>query len=232
MSRPDVRYPVLFLDFDHTIFDSDESERLAFADAMVAARVPDPALHFPTYQQINRRLWAAVERGELDTDAVGVRRFEELIEAIGTDADPVLVAEVYTAGMAAHGTLYPGAIETLHQLSDVVRMALVTNAISVIQRTRIERVGIASFFETIVISSEVGVAKPDPGIFDLAFEWMGHPSTRSVLMVGDSLSSDITGGSSYGIDTCWVNPNGLEPSGPVPSHVIGSIADLPAVVFG
>ncbi len=236
MTHRRPRYPVVFLDFDHTIFDSDESERHAFADAMDAAGV-EANRHFADYQTINRRLWSAVERGEIDTDTVRVRRFEELLSSIGVDAAADKIAAVYSAGMASHGDLYPGAMEALRQLAGIARMALVTNAISVIQRTRIHRLGVAPLFEAIVISSEIGVAKPDPGIFDIAFDQMGSPDPSTVLMVGDSLSSDIAGGVRYGIATCWVSRNGSPPvdnRGPAaePTHVIESITELPTLVVG
>lgn len=50
----------------------------------------------------------------------------------------------------------------------------------------------------------MGFAKPDGRIFDR----MSRPGKAEVLMVGDSLSSDIRGGIHYGIDTCWFNPLG------------------------
>jgi FMN phosphatase YigB (HAD superfamily) len=62
----------------------------------------------------------------------------------------------------------------------------------------------------IVISEEVGAAKPDPAIFDVAFARMGWPDKARVLMVGDSLTSDIAGAAAYGIDACWFNPAGKE----------------------
>ncbi|MGW8178779.1 MAG: HAD-IA family hydrolase, partial [bacterium] len=58
----------------------------------------------------------------------------------------------------------------------------------------------------IVISEEVGAAKPNPRIFDVAFQVMNWPNKEEVLIVGDSLTSDINGGNRYGIDTCWFNP--------------------------
>ena len=59
-----------------------------------------------------------------------------------------------------------------------------------------------------VISGEIGLAKPDPAIFDHAFKRIGGPPKETVLMIGDNLGSDILGGSNYGLDTCWFNPTG------------------------
>jgi 2-haloacid dehalogenase len=68
---------------------------------------------------------------------------------------------------------------------------------------------IGDCFSSVVISEEVGAAKPDPRIFQVAFERMDNPRKADVLIVGDSLTSDIKGGNEYGIDTCWFNPDRL-----------------------
>ena len=87
-----------------------------------------------------------------------------------------------------------------------VGMVLITNGIQEVQRSRLRRSTLRDCFVGVVISGEVGVSKPDPRIFDVAFAKMGHPDRREVLIVGDSLTSDIKGGARYGIDTCWFNP--------------------------
>lgn len=63
----------------------------------------------------------------------------------------------------------------------------------------------------LVISEEIGAAKPDPAIFDAAFHLLGDPPREEVLIIGDSLTSDIAGGVNYGIDTCWFNPSQMSP---------------------
>jgi 2-haloacid dehalogenase len=75
-----------------------------------------------------------------------------------------------------------------------------------VQRSRLEKSTINKYFSSIVISEEVGAAKPGKLIFNAAFEKMSHPLKKDVLIIGDSLSSDIKGGNDYGIDTCWFNP--------------------------
>ena len=72
-------YATLLLDLDHTLFDSDASEALAFAQALATVGVDQPARYFPTYDAINRGLWAAVERGELPTAAAALDRIRRLV---------------------------------------------------------------------------------------------------------------------------------------------------------
>ncbi len=206
-----MRYKAVLLDFDHTLLDSDTSETEAYTRTLRNQGVVDPMSHFATYKRINLGLWAAVERGELLPTDVRAKRFELLMEELGVAADIEQMANDFVVGFATHGDLYPGVIDVLESLTDRVRLCLITNGLSEVQRPRIERLGIEKYFDAIVVSAEVGVTKPGAAIFDIAFERLGNPARAEVLIVGDSLSSDIKGGADYGIDTCWYNPNGKTP---------------------
>jgi YjjG family noncanonical pyrimidine nucleotidase len=203
-----VHYSTVLLDLDHTLFDSDASESAAFAQAMRVADIEDPGRHIATFQRINLELWATVERGEVTPQQVRTRRFEQLAEEAALDADPLIMADSYVAGLAANGELYPGTREVIERLGEQLTLAMVTNGLSEVQRARVERLGIERHFDAIVISAEVGTAKPGTKIYDIVFGRLGNPSRESALMVGYSLSSDIQGGTNYGIATCWYNPNG------------------------
>jgi len=204
-----VRYSTLLIDLDHTLLDTDASEAAAFDYAMRSAGLDDPAAYLPAYHQINRTLWAAVERGEITTAGVRTARFEQLVQQVGLDADPLRLADDFVAGLGANGELYPGAREVLEALAGLpgVRMALLTNGLSEVQRVRVARLELERYFGAIVISSEIGAAKPAPAIYDAAFAMLGGPAKAETLMVGDSLTSDIQGGRNYGIATCWYNPH-------------------------
>ena len=62
----------------------------------------------------------------------------------------------------------------------------------------------------IFISEDLGVEKPNLGFFDKVFGTIGAHTPDEVLIVGDSLTSDIRGGNNAGIRTCWFNPAGKE----------------------
>lgn len=200
-------YSTFLIDLDHTLFDSDTSEKAAFAQTMKTAGVADPSEYSHTYHRINMELWASVERGETTPQQVRTIRFERLVAEIKLDADPLEMAENFVNGLGANGELYRGARDLLEQLNERASLALVTNGLSEVQRARIARLNIDQYFDAIVISAEIGKAKPGTAIFDHTFDLLGYPEKESALMVGDSLSSDIRGGTNYGISTCWYNPN-------------------------
>ncbi len=225
-----MRYETLLFDLDHTLLDSDASEIAAYAHTMAMIGLPDPDDHFERYLRINHRMWAAVERGELQPTEVRHRRFEQFVAEIGISADPGAMADAFVWGLGAFGDLYTGARELLDQLAGRAKVAMVTNGLSDVQRARIERLDLSRYFDAVVISSEVGVTKPRPEIFDITFERLGHPPKHSALMIGDSITSDIRGGSEYDIATCWFNwRNTPAVDGVVITHQItalGQLADI------
>ncbi|MDJ0771074.1 MAG: YjjG family noncanonical pyrimidine nucleotidase [Ilumatobacter sp.] len=226
-----MRYSTLLFDLDHTLLDSDASERLAYAHTMATVGVTDGERHFERYVAINRGMWTAVERGEMQPTDVRHRRFEQFNGELGLAADPHDMADAFVWGLGAFGDLYDGALAVLDQLAARASLALVTNGLSDVQRARIERLGLGDYFDAVVISSEVGVTKPRPEIFDVAFEQLGRPSKVSAVMIGDSLTSDIKGGAEYGIATCWFNPNGAQAGpGDGVTHEVADLAELPTVV--
>jgi 2-haloacid dehalogenase len=110
---------------------------------------------------------------------------------------------------------------------------VLTNGLADVQRPRIASSSLAGVVEHIVISEEVGAAKPDPAIFAVALARMGAPDPRDVLLIGDSLSSDIAGGVAAGLDTCWFNPRAMpRGNGPVPTYEIRRLEELLPLIGG
>ena len=137
------------------------------------------------------------------------------------------------AALSDHAGLLPGAEAAVERLARRVRLLLVTNGLAEVQRARIGVSPIRRFLEDVVISDEIGVAKPQEGFMDVAFERMGGPHRERVLMVGDSLSADIEAGVRYGIDTCWFNPARLPlDGGPTPTYTIARLEELDGIVSG
>ena len=227
------RYPTLLFDLDHTLLDSDESERQAYAHTMATIGLADPDDHFVRYVDINRTMWRAVEAGEIEPAQVRHRRFERFIAELGLDADAHEMADAFVWGLAHHGELYDGALELLTSLAETHTLAIITNGLTSVQSTRIERLGIGDLFDAITISETVGMTKPRPGIFDATFAALGEPDRAGALMIGDSLTSDIAGGRNAGIDTCWYNPHAkpLADDDTV-THQIATLDEIRSIVSG
>lgn len=223
---------VLF-DLDNTLSDFSSAQRAALPALLADHDVPDGAGYLATFKRIAAPLWEQLEAGQLTLDTLNDERFRLLIEHTDLDLDPTVLAPQYLAWLGRSGTLWPGAIELLDLLHGEITMGLVTNGYAEVQRPRIEKFGLGQYFASVTVSSEIGHAKPSQAFFDVALEAHGNPDPSTVLVVGDSLSSDIAGGAGAGCATCWFNPNSQPaPDAPRIDYVATSLADVASVVLG
>ena len=221
-----MKYEWLLFDADGTLFDYDEAEKSALASAFSTFSLPYSGDVLPIYREINDQMWRAFEAGTITQQDLKIERFQRLLDAVGADGAPTASAfsQCYLENLGKCADLIPDAERILQTLYGSIHLALITNGIKEVQRSRLARSTIGGYFEAVAISGELGVAKPDAGIFDAVFAAMGNPGKDRVLIIGDSLSSDMQGGRDYGIDTCWFNPHGKlrDPS----DHVVYEIQNL------
>ncbi len=209
------RYTWLVFDADGTLFDFDDAEATALRQSIEQVGHTYEERFLSEYRRINRKIWHAFERGEVPQDTLKIRRFETFFKAMEIDAEPAAFSQRYLGNLAKGNRLLADAQEVVEFLAEKYRLMIITNGVKEVQRSRFEASTIHQHLDTIVVSGEIGAAKPSPEIFDVAFAAMGHPNKEETLIIGDSLSSDIVGGDNYGIDTCWYNPNQQEREGEV-----------------
>jgi len=222
-----MKYRWLLFDVDNTLFDFDAAELKALAHTFPQFGYTYTPEIGEAYHRINHDLWQAFERGEITAVQLRTTRFRRLFQAIGFQADPAAFSDAYLGNLAAFPDLIDGAAELIPRLSRTHQLALITNGLSDVQRPRLAASPIGGYFTAVTISDEIGSAKPDTGIFDAAFTAMGQPAKSDVLIIGDSLTSDIRGGADYGIDTCWYNPAGKSnPNGLTPTYEIRHLHEM------
>ena len=227
------RYRWLLFDADGTLFDYDTAEAAAIRETWQELGLEPSDGLVAAYRRINADLWRVYEEGGISQTDLQVERFVRLLAELGGDPDPAELSRRYLLVLARQTFLLDGAGELLAWASGRFRLALITNGIPAVQRPRFRRAGFDRLFEAVVISGEEGVAKPAPEIFDVAMRRMGRPARREVLLIGDSLSSDVRGGVDYGLDSCWYNPAGVDRGdGPEPRYEIRRLAELRGIVSG
>lgn len=201
------KYNWLFFDADNTLFDFNQSQAYALEQSFHFFNLPYEAAVNTIYTEVNRQCWIAFEDGLLDQQTLKKRRFELLFEEIGHGTDATHFGITYLKYLSKTDYLIPGARGLLDELRPKYRLAIITNGLKVVQRPRIRNAQLTEYFATIIVSEEIGSAKPDSRFFDVAFSQAGQPDKKEVLVIGDSINSDIIGGYNYGLDTCWYNPD-------------------------
>jgi 2-haloacid dehalogenase len=199
-------YSWLLFDADGTLFDFKRAEVTALKHTFQLLGLNFKDEYLDTYQRINHGLWQALERQEIKPDVLRVQRFEKLLEALQLSGSPDQMSRTYVEQLGLCAELLDGAYEVLQTLHQTSQIAIVTNGLQAVQRSRFDHSTIRDFVTELIISEELGVAKPHFAFFDAAFARLGHPAKSDVLLIGDSLTSDIQGGVDYGLDTCWYNP--------------------------
>ncbi len=104
---------------------------------------------------------------------------------------------------------------------------MMTNGAAQSQRAKIERFGLAPYFQHIVIEGEFGCGKPDPRVFGALLEALGAKPAEA-WAVGDNIEFDVFGAMDAGIHGIWVDPSGSElpEDARKPDRVIASIREL------
>jgi len=223
------------LKYDHILFDADDT--LFHFDAFSGLQqlfsqyqFPFDHAEFKRYQQLNIPLWQQYQDGKISATDLQQRRFAPYAETLGVSA--LELNQQFLQTMAKLCTLLPGARELLDFLQGKARLAIITNGFTAMQQARLEHCGVADLFDPLVISEQIGVAKPDPKIFQHTFTQLGEPDKRRILMVGDNPHSDVLGAQNAGINSCWLNPGATPPpAGIAPTYQIKSLFELPALLL-
>ncbi len=165
------------------------------------------------YSNINRKYWEKLERGELSKPEVLRGRFEEFFAAekiafLKMDA----FNEEYQLRLGDEVFFQDNGDKVVKRLKNSVKQYAVTNGTFVAQQRKLEKSGLRQLLDGVFISEKVGAEKPDIKFFERVWEQIGRYKKEEVMIVGDSLTSDIQGGNNADILCCWYNPKGSRKS--------------------
>lgn len=204
-----MKYSTLFLDLDNTLLDFNKAEKVAVEKVLKSYSLPHDSEAIKTYSKINASFWKRFEKGEISKDAIFEGRFIKLLEVFGKTGDTKAISEDYCKNLSEGYFTVDGSFEILDYLKNKgYFLCATTNGLSITQFKRIKKSGLEPYFDKIFVSEDTGHQKPEKEYFDYAIENIPEKNRQSILIIGDSQSSDILGGINSGIDTCWYNPYG------------------------
>lgn len=159
------------------------------------------------YSKINRSYWERLERKELTKPEILVGRFRDFFEAEGLDSTVAAeFNEKYQLSLGDTIVFRDDSYNIVKSLRGKVKQYVVSNGTIAAQTKKLRLSGFGELMDGVFLSEDLGVEKPDILFFKKVFEKI-HPEDKSqVMIVGDSLTSDIQGGNNAGIMTCWYNP--------------------------
>ena len=224
-----MRYKGIFIDADDTLFDFHAGERVAAGRMLEFLKIKEPDA-LEVYSEINAALWRDLEKGLTNQAQLKVKRFELLMERYGVSGDPEAVAEFYVEALSEQAMLLPGALEAMERIAEKLPVSIVTNGISRVQRGRIGRSPLRHLIKDFVVSEEIGYAKPDPRVLEIALSNLGV-APGDALMAGDGFA-DMRCARNAGVDGCWYNPHGkARPEDLSPRYEIADLSLLPEIAL-
>lgn len=229
------KYTWILLDLDDTLFDYAQTEyhSLKLLCEEFFGKFNDD-LH-KSYSAINRGYWNDFQNGKINIDDVKTGRFKDFsaVNFPTVKIDPKKLSERFVDFLSESIFMLDGAKDFLDfLLQHNFKISAITNGIQRNQLSRVKLSGLDKYFEALIISEEVGHAKPKVEYFDFAKKKIGFVN-EATLIVGDNIESDIRGGHNYGIDTCWFNLQQKENLSDInPTYEVKSYDELKALLTG
>lgn len=180
------------------------------------------------YSVINRKYWERLERGEMTKQQILDGRFREFFQKEGILFEDISqLNRFYQLALGDTICFLDDGFTLIQKLKPFFKQYAVTNGTLAAQEKKLEKSGLGELFDGAFISDEIGYEKPSKEFFDHVFCKIGNIPKEEILIIGDSLTSDMAGGFQAGIPCCWYNPKKLENTKNIPiTYEIQNLWDI------
>lgn len=218
---------IILMDLDNTIIDFNECARHSIMDIFADLGFHYDENVFETFITENVKIWKRLELGEIDKPYLRANRWNIILGKLGIKYDGTIIEERFENGVAKGAYPVEYAYELLEYLYKKYDIYVVSNGFRFVQESRVKIGRYDKYFKELFLSEDIGIQKPDIRFFDYCYEKIGCPPKEDLILIGDSLSADITGGNNFGIDTIWFNKNNDSPSEIVkPIYTVNKLKEI------
>lgn len=218
---------IVLLDLDNTLIDFNECAKHSIINSFKRHGFTYTDDVFEVFITENVKIWKRLEKGEITKAQLRADRWNIILSRLGIDYDGTIIEEEFENGVAQGAYAVEGAYELLDYLFPKYELYIVSNGFRFVQESRLKIGDFRKYFKDIFLSEDVGVQKPAKEFFDYCFDKLGHPEKDDVILIGDSLSADITGSLSFGIDCIWFNKNGDDtPTDIKPNFIVDKLKEI------
>ena len=231
----------IFIDIDNTLLDFDayvkESLRSGFEKFGICTYED---WMYDTFEEENDKLWLALEKESLTFEELQKIRFNKVFEAIGVVFDGPTFEKYFRECLNESAIPVEGAMEMLEYLSGKYILCTASNGPYNQQIHRLELAGMLKYFRHHFISEEIGASKPSKEFFNVAVSRLNEGEKEAgrseiqpseIMIIGDSLTSDMAGGIGSGLRTCWFDKAGEgNPKGKTVDFIIKNLVDIRDII--
>lgn len=233
------KYETLIFDLDDTLIDNNESMKYAFTVVINELGLDYKDELFLKWKHFDTTYWHIWQSGKMtipksiktleDKKAfLRAKRFLLFFQKLGLDFNSAIALnELYCRMLGINIVEIENASNLLQELYHHHEILIATNGPKEAAMSKIEKAKLKPYISSIICAEDVGFSKPLPEFFDYLYNKTPNKDKRKMLLIGDSLTTDILGGMNNGIDTCWFNPNNNSlPEEYCPTMTINKLLEL------
>ena len=223
----------IFIDIDNTLLDFDAYVREAMTEGFKAFGLPPyEEWMLGVFLRINGEFWRGIEDGTLTRAQLRENRWNAIFAALGIDFDGPTFETYFRARLRDSAIPVEGAAEMLDYLQGRYVLCAASNGPWEQQTNRLKTAGMAGYFRHVFVSERLGAEKPAAAFFDRCMAELNAGRAEpilpgEVLMLGDSLSSDMAGSIAFGMQSCLFDRSGAVTDCGLPvDHIICRLTDV------
>lgn len=213
------KYETLIFDLDDTLIDNNLSIKYAFTTIINQLEIEYSDDLFFKWKKFDTAYWHTWESGNMiipdsiktledKITYLRANRFVIFFKELKIDFETaVAINELYCSMLGVNIVEIENACKLLQELNSDYEIIIATNGPKDTAINKLEKAKLKSYISSIICSEEIGFSKPMPEFFNFLYDKTQNKDKNKMLLIGDSLTTDILGGMNNGIDTCWFNPN-------------------------
>ncbi len=213
------KYETLIFDLDDTLIDNNLSIKYAFTTIINQLEIEYSDDLFFKWKKFDTAYWHTWESGNMiipdsiktledKITYLRANRFVIFFKELKIDFETaVAINELYCSMLGVNIVEIENACKLLQELNSDYEIIIATNGPKDAAINKLEKAKLKSYISSIICSEEIGFSKPMPEFFNFLYDKTQNKDKNKMLLIGDSLTTDILGGMNNGIDTCWFNPN-------------------------
>lgn len=229
------KYRNLFIDLDDTVYDFSAASRESFLETY---ELLDYGRYFDSFEQYmeiytpyNLELWRIYGEGKITKEELNRRRYSHPLEVVGVNDQQLADTFCREAlgRIPTKGNLVPGAIELLEYLRPKYNMYILSNGFKELQSRKMKTAGIDKYFDTLILSEDIGVNKPDRRLYEYALDKTSSLLGESI-MIGDMFETDIAGAANIGMDNIYYNPKSKSGHTFAPTYEVTHLLEIKEIL--